>query len=535
MVWNVNDPQGNESAKVRFDVLPYMTHGGLDIGCGPTKVWPHLLGLDSGADTALFGIQMRPDMLIKDATRLPQLADGQQGCVYSSHLLEHILDYQAALKEWWRLVRVGGCLVLYLPHADLYPNVGQPGANPDHKHDFRNEDIIDFFELAFPDWSLLVNEKRDQGREYSFLQVWRKEAPGTGQAHPWSAPKPLKTAGIVRVGGNGDALWAAAVAKQLHSTGHSVTLYVGSNGAEVLRHDPHIDRIVELPTGVLDDTELLQYWIHEAPKYTKWVNLLGSVERRLLPHESQDEFFLPQALRHKLMNVNYLDMVFDYAELPRGGIGPGVELGQKFYPSAAEAELAAEFRAKLPGKLVVLSPTGSGPFKAWPHAQRFMRLMAQHGVYTVMLGDLSGLPDLEPVAINGTDYGHVIGREWPLRMALAYALTADAVVATESVFANAVAFEAMPKVVMLSHSSPENLTRDWINTAALEAPVACHPCHRIHNVGVAFCTKDRLSGASACMASYSADLVAELVLKSLGITMQHGKHQGRVIELKEVA
>ncbi|MBK8772499.1 MAG: hypothetical protein IPM06_19035 [Rhizobiales bacterium] len=39
----------------------------------------------------------------------------------------------------------------------------------------------------------------------------------------------------------------------------------------------------------------------------------------------------------------------------------------------------------------------------------------------------------------------------------------------------------MPKVVMFSHSSNENLTRDWINTAALEAPVARHPCHRIHN------------------------------------------------------
>jgi hypothetical protein len=88
-------------------------------------------------------------------------------------------------------------------------------------------------------------------------------------------------------------------------------------------------------------------------------------------------------------------------------------------------------------------------------------------------------------------------------------------VATESVFANAVAFEPMPKVVMLSHSSNENLTRDWINTAALEAPVACHPCHRIHNASMTMCGKDTVTGAAACMAYYSADLVADLVLKAL--------------------
>ena len=166
---------------------------------------------------------------------------------------------------------------------------------------------------------------------------------------------------------------------------------------------------------------------------------------------------------------------------------------------------------------MLVSPTGSGPFKAWPHAQQFMELLADRGIYTLMVGDLRDLPDLDIVQRHGIDYGHVVGQEWPLRLALAMALEADAVVATESVFANAVALEGMPKVVMLSHSSNENLTRDWINTVALEAPVACHPCHRIHNHGMALCAKDTATGAAACMAHYSAELVAELVTRSLGL------------------
>ena len=107
--------------------------------------------------------------------------------------------------------------------------------------------------------------------------------------------------------------------------------------------------------------------------------------------------------------------------------------------------------------------------------------------------------------------------EFPLRMSMALALTADAVVCTESVFANVVAMEAMPKVVMLSHSSHENLTRDWSNTAALESNVACSPCHRIHNAAAVMCGRDTVTGAAACMASYSADYVAGLVFKALGL------------------
>lgn len=533
MSWKPDGPQGHESAKVRYDVLPYCARGGLDVGCGPAKVWAQMIGVDSGADTALFNIQMRPDMRVKDAASLRQFADGSMPCVFSSHLLEHILDYQGALKEWWRLVEQGGHLVLYLPHRDLYPRIGTPGANPDHKHDFAAEDIVDFCRLAFPDWSLLVNETRDQGNEYSFLLVFRKEAPGTGQSEPWKAPRPAKTAGLVRLGGNGDALWAASVAKTLHAQGYAVTAYVAANGHDVLRHDPHIARFVELPHNILNEEELLEYWANEAPKYDKWANLIGSVEHRLLPHQAQQDFYLPHAVRHRLMNFNYLDMVHAYADLP-----PPRETGhgQKFYPSIAEAELAAEFRAKLPGPLVVISPTGSGPAKTWPNVRHFMRMMAQHGVYTVMLGDLTGVEDLEPITLDGIDYGHVIGREWPLRIALAYTLTADAVVATESVFANAVAFEDMLKVVLLSHSSNENLTRDWRRTVALEAPVACHPCHRIHNAAAVMCAKDKLTGASACMAWYSAELVADYVLDHLGIARRTGKAQkATVIDLREVA
>jgi predicted SAM-dependent methyltransferase len=491
MVWNPKAPQGREAAKVRFDVLPYTCGSVLDIGSGNCKVWPHAFGVDSMLDQQLFGIEFKPDLVVPDAAQLGIFSDDSWDTVFSSHTLEHIVGWRAALREWWRLVRPGGYLVLYLPDRELYPHIGEPGANPDHKHDFAPEDIAAAMRAQAPDWDLLVNEQRAGGLEYSFLQVYRKGLAGSGQQYTCNAPRPAKTAGIVRLGGNGDALWASSVAAHLKDDGYHVTVYCARTGAEVLRHDPHVDRIIQMRDHMLTDDELLRYYAHEAVKFDRWINLVGSVESNLLPHPNEVRFFLPQRLRHRLMNRNYLDVVHEWAELD------GAEPRQKFYPSAEELRLARELRAGLDGPLVVLNPTGSGIVKTWPHSQRLMELLAARGVHTVLLGDLRGVEaeDVEP-------YGHVVGMEWPLRIALTYATLADAVVATESVIANAVAFEPMLKVVTLSHSSNENLTRDWVNTAAIEPhAIACHPCHRVHGADFAFCARDQRTGAAACQAA----------------------------------
>lgn len=506
MTWNIETSNGFESAKVRFDVLPYLSRGGLDVGCGPRKVWPHMVGLDSGKDTQLFGVQMQPDMVVPTAERLPMFASGAIDSVFSSHTLEHIVKWKEALAEWWRLVRPGGHLVLYLPHKNLYPNIGQPGANPDHKHDFLPRDIVEAMVDIGPDWSLLVNEDRAQRDEYSFLQVYRKEAAGHGHTHPWTEPRPAKRAGIVRIGAMGDALWASSPIKLLKEAGYHVTAYLAHTGEEVLRHDPNIDRIVMLPNGALGDAELLAFWLNEAPKYDHWTNLIGSVEQRMLYHPNSNEFFLPQDLRARFARGNYLEMVHDYAGLPHA-------FHQQFYPTAGELAAVRKQRALLPdGPFVVVNACGSSVAKTWPHLQGFLRRMAAARVVTMVLGDTRDL-DLEEIA----PYVVIPANGYPARMALAFCQLADAVVGTESMILNSVASLPMLKVALLSHSSSENLTKHWRNTTAFSAGrVPCHPCHRIHQ-DMSFCAREKNTGAAGCMASYTPDLVADHVLEQLGL------------------
>lgn len=171
-MWRAEDPQGNESAKVRWELIPYTRGRGLDVGCGPYKVFPHMIGVDNCIDTQLFGIAMQPDVQA-DVQDLSIFADGSMDFVYSSHTLEHIQDFAKALREWWRVIKVGGYLTVYLPHKKFYPNVGTEGANPDHKHDFLPSDIVEAMK-EIGSWDLLVNEERNEGMEYSFLQVYQK-------------------------------------------------------------------------------------------------------------------------------------------------------------------------------------------------------------------------------------------------------------------------------------------------------------------------------------------------------------------------
>ena len=128
----------------------------------------------------------------------------------------------------------------------------------------------------------------------------------------------------------------------------------------------------------------------------------------------------------------------------------------------------------------------------------------------VVLGDTPGKP-----LVATSPRVRLIGKTWSMRAALAFAQLADVVVGTESAIVNAVSFEPMLKLVLLSHSSQDNLTRDWPETISYSTKgLACHPCHRIHQT-MDFCTQDGKTLAAACQASVTAESVAHQVLDYL--------------------
>jgi SAM-dependent methyltransferase len=54
-----------------------------------------------------------------DGETLP-FASGSQDSVFSSHCLEHVKDSRASIREWFRVLKNGGFLVICVPHQYLY-------------------------------------------------------------------------------------------------------------------------------------------------------------------------------------------------------------------------------------------------------------------------------------------------------------------------------------------------------------------------------------------------------------------------------
>lgn len=96
----------------------------IDIGCGP--------------DGAISDECEKWDVCLGhgDATFMKGVADEVFDTVYSSHLLEHLYDPITAIRNWYRILKAGGWLIIVVPHRDLYEKKRLlPSTwNPDHKN-----------------------------------------------------------------------------------------------------------------------------------------------------------------------------------------------------------------------------------------------------------------------------------------------------------------------------------------------------------------------------------------------------------------
>lgn len=112
-------------------VTRYFVGQGIDIGAGRDS-----LGQYAEFFFAMTGCKAW-DLPDGDAQLLASVADASLDFAHSSHCLEHLRDPVEALRNWLRVIKPGGHVVVTIPDEDMYEQGVFPSVlNTDHKWTF---------------------------------------------------------------------------------------------------------------------------------------------------------------------------------------------------------------------------------------------------------------------------------------------------------------------------------------------------------------------------------------------------------------
>ncbi len=112
-------------------VSRYFRGDGIDIGGAPDP-----LALYVELFPLMRGVKVW-DLNDGDGQTMEGVPDAQFDFVHSSHCLEHLHDPEEGLRNWFRILKPGGHLVVTIPDEDLYEQGQFPSTyNADHKWTF---------------------------------------------------------------------------------------------------------------------------------------------------------------------------------------------------------------------------------------------------------------------------------------------------------------------------------------------------------------------------------------------------------------
>ena len=335
-------------------------------------------------------------------------------------------------------------------------------------------------------------------------------------------PKNLPRAAVIRYGAFGDTVQAASVCRALKVAGYHVTLFCSYPSSEIIAKDPHIDELVVQFQDQIPIQWLGHFWIWTVNKwkgkgFKKWVNLTESCEVNLLAMAGNLRFQWPPAARHQMMNRNYLEFQHNLAGVP-------YDPWFQFYPTDDERKWRNEERERMRKrgieKFILWALAGSSrTHKLYPYAddvwKHVFKYYPQWGV--VPVGDGSCV-DLE-AGFEGVQRFYGTCGKWNMRQVAAMIEIADVIVGPETGTMSLAAFYPMPKIVFLSHSTVENLTRDWKNTTSLWAPSTECPgrgkneapaCHLLLP-SFEGCRRHATQGTAQCAAEIKPEWVWEVL------------------------
>jgi predicted SAM-dependent methyltransferase len=175
---NNNSLYQSETSKHRDRLAAFCQGFGMDIGFGGDPITPTAIRMDFPtpyANTGGLGVQLGGD-----SRDLRWFKDGVLDFVYSSHVLEDFsaTETEPVLREWTRVLKPGGRLILLLPDQQKYvEHCRRTGQWPNEHHSIANFSLTYVKAVAERIGNLKLQQGEEGIDEYSFFVVFEKIRP----------------------------------------------------------------------------------------------------------------------------------------------------------------------------------------------------------------------------------------------------------------------------------------------------------------------------------------------------------------------
>jgi ADP-heptose:LPS heptosyltransferase len=347
-------------------------------------------------------------------------------------------------------------------------------------------------------------------------------------------------AGVARMGGLGDNLVAASVLRPLKRLGYMTEVITSELAHVVFHNNPYLDKLsVKGEKDIPQGADWQKWFVGRSREFDLFAHLSHSMEVRHALHADNTAFWWRPEYRRRICAGSYLETVHDIVGVPH-------DFGPLFFPTDEEREkVAAVTKSQVGDRYAVWVISGSRPDKVYQYAPIAIgRIIKELDIPIIVMGIgnkqnemAQSIKDAVATHNSTRDKIHICvshegqgqDQQMPMRIPLTTAMMADLVVSPDTGTAWAVAMEPMPKVMMVSHASAENITKHWVNTTTLHADpsrVPCWPCHRLHN-DISTCVPDKDVGkGAACMGDISVETVVQAVDKAWS------KPTGNVVPLR---